>query len=89
MRGAMQHATCPHAEILQTDQKPQSQLFSLLFDFSSDLGELHNLSPNSVSRCHMCHTDDVKTKATLFHLESLLPNRFSQEAEGIHFFQGG
>lgn len=89
MQGAVQYAACLHAEIIQTNQKPQSQLFSLLFDFSSDLRQLYNLSPNSLSWCHMCHTDDMKTEATLFHLESLLHNQFSQEAEGIHFFQGG
>lgn len=48
---ARSHAAChvPTAEMLQMDQKPQSQLFSLPFDFSSDLGEPHNLSPNSLS----------------------------------------
>lgn len=84
-----------HFSKIRRDQKPQSQLFSLLFDFNSDLREPHNLSPNSLSpldcpvlyilyRCW-----EYKSHPILSHLELLLPNHFSEEAKRTHFLQGG
>lgn len=94
---ARSHAAChvPTAEMLQMDQKPQSQLFSLPFDFSSDLGEPHNLSPNSLSPLDhplpyvLYGCCEYKSHPILSHLESLLPNYFSQGAERVYFFFKG
>lgn len=94
---ARSNAAChmPTAETLQMDERPQSQLFYLLFDFNSNLREPHNLSPNSLSPldCPMpympCRCCEYKSHPILSHLESLLPNYFSQKAKRTHFLQGG
>lgn len=81
-------------EALQTDPKPQSQLFSLLFDFNSNLREPHNLALNSLNPLdcpmpYMLYRCEYKSHSILPHLKSLLPNHFSQEAEGTRLLQGG
>lgn len=68
--------------------------FSLLFDFNSNFREPHNLWLNSPSPLgcpmpYMLYRCEYKSHPIFSHLESLLPNHFSQEDKRTHFLQGG
>lgn len=86
----MSHA---YSRDTQTDRETESQLFSLLFDFNSNHRAPHSLPPNSLNSLdcampYMLYRCEYKNRSILSHLESLLPNHFSQEVKGTHFLQG-
>lgn len=92
MQGAMQHVIC----LQQRRSKWMRGLKASFFIYSLiSTAEPHNLSPNSLNPldCPMpympCRCCEYKSHPILSHLESLLPNYFSQKAKRTHFLQGG